>query len=167
MTSKRAVPKEIHDHDFSSLYKSALHPRERIRFLAFVHLQDGKRPSEVADIVRVSRNTIYRWLRSFQANGVSGLREQPGRGKKPLIPDSERAAFRQSVEDLQASRSGGCITGKDVLQLMREKYKVECSLKSAYNHLKRASLVWISARSKHPKSDTEQQEEFKKNLVLK
>jgi hypothetical protein len=45
---------------------------------------------------------------------------------------------------------------------MKEKYGVECSLKSAYNHLKLASLVWISARSRHPNADFEAQEELKK-----
>ena len=46
--------------------------------------------------------------------------------------------------------------------MMREKYGIQCTLRSAYNHLKRARLVWISARSKHPNACIEKQEEFKK-----
>ncbi|MFY7842541.1 MAG: IS630 family transposase [Rhabdochlamydiaceae bacterium] len=65
--------------------------------------------------------------------------------------------------ELQARRSGGVIIGKDVLQLMKDRYGIDCSLKSAYNHLKRAKLVWISARSRYPNSNPEEQEEFKKN----
>ena len=160
-------PKPFSDYDFISLSKSAPHPRERMRFLAFSHLQENKTPGEVADIVRVSKNTVYRWLRAFHKYGLEGLKEKPGRGKKPLISDIERAAFRQAVLDLQNSRPGGCINGNDVLRLMKEKYGITCSVKSAYNHLKRASLVWISARSKHPKSDHEKQEEFKKNSKKK
>lgn len=45
---------------------------------------------------------------------------------------------------------------------MENKYGIKCSLKSAYNHLKRARLVWISARSKHPNANPDAQEEFKK-----
>lgn len=164
MRSKSTIPQDIHDHDLSALYKRAAHPREKMRFLALLHLQDGKKINEVAALVKVTPNTIYRWVRSFQSKGVDGLREQPGRGKKPLIPNSEQAAFRQAVEELQANRTGGCITGKDVLQLMKDKYNIECTLKSAYNHLKRASLVWISARSKHPKADLQKQQDFKKNF---
>lgn len=165
--SKYQIPIEIYDSNFKELFRTSVHPREKIRYLAFCHLQDGKSPREVAEIVRVTRNTIYRWLRNFQTHGANALLEQPGRGKKPLIPKSERAAFRKSVEELQAARSGGSITGKDVLQLMKEKYGIECSLKSVYNHLKKASLVWISARSKHPNVDFHQQEEFKKNFEEK
>ena len=158
---------QLSDYDFISLSKSTSHPRERMRLLAFSHLQENKTPGEVADIVRVSKNTVYRWLRAFHKYGLAALKEKPGRGKKPLISDTERAAFRQAVLDLQNGRPGGCINGKDVLRLMKEKYGISCSVKSAYNHLKRASLVWISARSKHPKADHEKQEEFKKNSKKK
>ncbi|MCB1115803.1 MAG: winged helix-turn-helix domain-containing protein, partial [Chlamydiia bacterium] len=88
----------------------------------------------------------------FREKGIEGLKEQGGRGKKPLIAEKERDG-----------RAGGSITGKDVLRLMEEKYGVKCSLKSAYNQLKKAFLVWISARSRHPKSDPKKQEEFKNN----
>lgn len=162
-TINRAVPETIDNHDFIRLVKSTSHPRERIRFLAFSHLQDGKTPTEVAQIVRVARNTVYYWLRCFREKGIEGLREQGGRGKKPLISEKEREAFRLAVLELQAGRSGGSIIGKDVLRLMEEKYGIKCSLKSAYNHLKLASLVWISPRSRHPNSDLKKQEEFKKN----
>lgn len=158
---------KLGQYNFIELYKTAKHPREKTRFLAFSHLKEGKTPREVSEIVRVKRNTVYVWIRNFKSLGIDGLREKPGRGKKPLIPKSERAAFRQSVEELQAGRPGGCITGKDVLNLMKQKYGVKCTLRSAYNHLKNASLVWVSARSKHPNVDFEQQEKFKKNFDTK
>lgn len=100
-------------------------------------------------------------------HGINALAEKPGRGKKPLISDAESTAFRAAVFELQKGRSGGVIIGKDVLQLMENKYGIKCSLKSAYNHLKRAKLVWISARSRHPNANPEEQEEFKKNFEKK
>jgi transposase len=162
-----ALSNDLLNYNFVALSKSAQHPREKMRYLAFSHLKEGKTPRQVADILRVSCNTIYRWLREFKLHGLSGLSEKPGRGKKLLIPISERDAFRQAVIDLQNNRSGGCIRGKDVLLLMKQKYGITCSVKSVYNHLKMASLVWITARSRHPKADFEQQEEFKKNFEKK
>lgn len=167
MEPNEQLAKAFAEQDFITLFKSASHPREKTRFLAFSHLQNGKKPREVAELLHTTRNTIYVWIRKFLSCGIEGLKEKPGRGNKPLIPNSETEAFRQSVINLQSGRSGGVITGKDVLDLMREKYGVECSLKSAYNHLKRASLVWISARSKHPNTDLAAQEDFKKNSKKK
>ncbi len=163
MAPRPNIAEQLKKYNFIKLFQEASHPREKLRFLAFAHLQEGKGPLEVANIVKVTRDTIQRWKRSFQSKGVNGLREQGGRGKKPLILESEQEAFRSAVLDLQENRKGGCIIGKDVLQLMEEKYGVKCSLKSAYNQLKKASLVWISSRSKHPNADPKKQLEFKKN----
>lgn len=159
------IPEELEKYDFIKLYKSAKHPREKNRFLALSHFKEGKRPLEIAELLRVTRNTVYRWIRNFKTHGIDGVKEKPGRGKKPFIPDSESEAFRSAVLELQRGRSGGVIIGKDVLHLMKDKYGVKCSLKSAYNHLKRARLVWISARSRHPNANREEQEEFKKNFA--
>lgn len=167
MRPNEQLTKAFTEQNFITLFKSASHPREKNRFLAFSHLQNGKNPKEVAELLHTTRNTIYVWIRKFLSYGIDGLKEKSGRGKKPLIPNSETEAFRQAVIELQSGRSGGVIIGKDVLALMREKYGVECSLKSAYNHLKRASLVWISARSKHPNADFAAQEDFKKNSKKK
>ena len=127
MTEHQSFLPAIQNHNFTALFRSSSHPRESNRFLAFSHLQEGKSPNEVARIVRVSRNTVYRWIRNFQNEGVAGLREKPGRGKKLLIPYSEHEAFRLAVLELQDGRSGGCIIGKDVLHLMMKKYGVKCS----------------------------------------
>ena len=162
------IPEELLEkHDFTKLYKFSKHPREKNRFLALSHFKEGKAPREIAALLRITRNTVYKWIRNFKTHGIDGLKEKPGRGKKAFIPDSEMAAFRSAVLELQAGRSGGVIIGNDVLQLMKDKYGVDCSLKSAYNHLKRARLVWISARSRHPNSNPEEQEEFKKKFAKK
>lgn len=161
------IPEELERHDFIKLYKSAKHPREKNRFLALSHFKEDKTPREIAELLRVTRNTVYTWIRNFKTHGIDGIKEKPGRGKKSFIPDSETSAFRSAVLELQEGRSGGVIIGKDVLQLMKDKYGIKCSLKSAYNHLKRARLVWISARSRHPNANPEAQEEFKKNFAKK
>ncbi len=161
------LEKELAKHNFIKLYKSAKHAREKNRFLALSHFKEGKTPREIAGLLRVTRNTVYTWIRNFQTHGIDGVKEKPGRGKKLFIPDSETEAFRSAVLELQEGRSGGVIIGKDVLQLMKDKYGIKCSLKSAYNHLKRARLAWVSARSRHPNANPEEQEEFKKNFAKK
>lgn len=164
MAAKDKFIEQLQEYNFTELFKKSSHSRERMRFLAFIHLKEAKGPAEVADIVKVSRDTIQRWKRNFQAKGINGLREQGGRGKKPLISEDEIEAFRLAVLELQKGRKGGCIIGKDVLRLMEEQYGIKCSLKSAYNQLKKASLVWISSRSKNPNADIGRQVEFKKTL---
>lgn len=158
---------EFWSYDFVKLAKSCHNPREQMRLLAFVHLKEGKTVKEVAAIVKVSRNAVYVWLRRFRNKSIEGLKEIGGRGAKSKLPLSEHEAFRQAVLRLQEARSGGRIKGSDILELMEIKFGITCTKRSVYNHLKRANLVWVSARAKHPKGDLAKQEVFKKNLKLK
>lgn len=150
--------------NFKQLAKHSSEPREKIRLLAFAHMQDGKSPKEAAEAVKVTRNAVYVWLRKFKQNGLTGLKEKGGRGAKLKIPMSESEVFRNAVLELQKGRSGGRIKGQDVLDMMKSKFGVTCTKRSAYNHLKRANLLWVSARSQHPNYDPLKQEDFKKNF---
>jgi transposase len=165
MSSKQSTfQKEFQTFDFKHLAKRSAHPREKIRLLAFAHLKDGKSVREAADAVKVSRNAVYVWIRNFKKNELNGLTEKGGRGAKPKIALSESEAFRNAVLELQKNRLGGRIKGQDVLDMMKKEFGVTCTKRSAYNHLKRANLVWVSARSQHPNTDPLKQEEFKKNF---
>ncbi|WP_316356806.1 helix-turn-helix domain-containing protein [Candidatus Neptunichlamydia sp. REUL1] len=164
---KAAQIKGLDQYDFDKLAKTEGSPRERRRFLAFAHLQEGKAFTETAAFVRVKLRSLMRWIKRFRTEGFEGLKDKPGRGKKPLIPRENQAAFRQAVLELQEKKVGGRIKGKDILELMKTKYGVDPSLKTVYNTLKRADLVWISGRSIHPKADLEAQETFKKTSQKK
>ena len=160
---KAGAIKGLEQYDFDKLSKTQGNSRERKRYLAFAHIRDGKNFTETAAAIRVKLRTLMNWVQRFRAQGIDGLTDQSGRGAKPCISPKDRAAFKQSVLELQQKRSGGRIRGSDVLALMKEKYNVEPTLSTVYNTLKRADLVWITGRSIHPKADVEAQENFKKN----
>lgn len=164
---KAAQIKGIAQYDFDKLANTKSSPRERRRFLAFAHLREGKTFTEVAASVRVTLRSLMRWVKKFKTEGLEGLKDKAGRGAKPLMSLEHRAAFRQAVLELQEKRTGGRIRGKDVLELMQTKYGIDPTLKTVYNTLKRADLVWITGRSIHPKADLEAQEAFKKTSETK
>lgn len=161
---KRSIAQSIHDIDFQKLAKTASHPRERMRYLAFAHMRDGKSNSEIALMLKIHRMTITDWIKKFNKEGLEGLKEKEGRGAKQKLNISEHEAFRKAVLELQDNKTGGRIKGKDVLKLMEVQFGIKCTLKSVYNALHRVDLVWISGRSKHPKYNPEAQEAFKKTL---
>ena len=168
MRGRKATQIEgIEQYDFNKLAKTEGSPRERRRFLAFAHLREGKTFTEAAAFVRVKLRSLMRWVKSFRTEGLEGLKDKAGRGAKPLILSEHRAAFRQAVLELQENRIGGRIRGRDILELMQTKYGVSPTLKTVYNTLKRADLVWITGRSIHPKADLEAQEAFKKTSEIK
>lgn len=163
MRGRKPRPLEkLNQHDFENLLRTKGNPRERRRYLAFAHLQEGKSFTEAAMAVKVKLRTLMNWVQNFRERGIEGLEDQPGRGAKPHLSNEALGAFQQAVLELQAGRQGGRIKGRDVLKLMEEKYGIRPSLSSMYDTLKRADLVWITGRSQHPKADVEAQEAFKK-----
>ena len=149
--------------DFFGLAKKEPHSRVRIRLLALGHLSSGKTKTQVAEMFRVSFPSLRQWLTRFISEGIEGLQDKKGKGRKRKLLFEQEEEFRQKVEELQASREGGRVRGQDVQVLLKETFCVDHALPSVYHVLERCGLSWISSRSKHPKSDPLVQEDFKKN----
>jgi len=47
---------------------------------------DGMPISDVAATVGISRRFVYKWVQRFQAKGVEGLTDKPGRGHRRMAP---------------------------------------------------------------------------------
>ena len=158
---------KLSEVDFFKLAKREAHPRTRIRLLALGHLQAGKLKREVISMFQITYPTLREWLLRFISEGIAGLQEKPGKGRKRKLPLDQEEEFRRQIELLQAGRKGGRVRGQDVQVLLKERFCVDHALPSVYHVLERCGLSWVSARSKHPKSDTALQEDFKKNSKKK
>lgn len=153
--------------DFFQFAKREPDPRVRVRLLALGHLQSGKTKTDVVGMFRITFPTLRTWMLRFIAEGVNGLKPRRGRGRKRKLSAEHEENFRQQVEELQQNREGGRVRGQDIQVLLKEKFSVDHALPSVYHVLDRCGLSWISARSKHPKSDPQAQEDFKKNSKKK
>jgi transposase len=63
-------------------------PHLRERAAALLKVADGQSAAAVAraGLLRPRKPaTVYRWLRRFRAEGAAGLRDRPGRGRKPAF----------------------------------------------------------------------------------
>jgi transposase len=165
MGRKAVQINEMDLYDFDKISKTEGNARERLRHIAFAHIKEGKSFTDTAQMVRIKLRTLMNWVSKFRKKGMEGLKDQPGRGAKPHLLEKDKEAFKKAVLELQAERKGGRIRGKDILELMRNKFGIEASQSSVYDTLKRVDLVWITGRSIHPKTSLEEQEAFKKTLV--
>ena len=85
MRGRKSKPLEgLSQHNFEGLLKTQGNPRERRRYLAFAHLQDGKNFTEAAMMVKVQLRTLMNWVQNFRKQGIEGLKDLPGRGAKPM-----------------------------------------------------------------------------------
>jgi transposase len=164
---KRIDVKELQGINFKAIAKQAKSPRLRIRLLGLMHLQEGHSLSAVAKMFNVRWKTAKNWLRKFLTSGVDGLCDKPRSGRKPHLQVDDVIPFKKAIEKLQSKRQGGRVIGKDIQKLLREQFSAEYDLDSIYRLLERVGMVWITARSIHPKADKKAQETFKKTLPKK
>ena len=58
----------------------------RERASAILQISNGKSGLEVAQsglLQKRRENTLYEWVRRYKAEGIAGLANRPGRGRKP------------------------------------------------------------------------------------
>ena len=58
-------------------------------------IDEGQTLSGTAGIVGLTVRNARKWVRRFLADGVDGLRDQAGRGRKPVFSPRSRSALGQ------------------------------------------------------------------------
>jgi transposase len=147
--------------DFLAAYKLESQGRVKIRLLALHHFQNGKTIVEVADIVLADAKTVLRWIQRFVDYDYEGLLEEEGRGRKPRLPPDQEERFKRALDEEQDRREGGSLDAQDIQKILLEQFDCTYSISGVYALLDRIGVVWITARSKHPKTDLEAIQAFK------
>jgi len=164
MTRRVTLPSNFHKDDYVKLMKTEQNGRLKLRYLAMSYLAQGKQIKEVCALLYVKPKTVHEWLKLVKQEGSAGLQDKPGRGRKSKLDPSLESTFKNRIIQAQQDRVGGRINGKDIKNLLKEEYQIDCCIASVYNLLKRVNLVWISGRTEHPNVDRTEQETFKKTL---
>jgi len=68
------------------------------RLLALKMLLMDLEPATVAEIFAISRATLRRWVRRFNAQGIDGLIDRPRPGRPRKITAAQSARYRELIE---------------------------------------------------------------------
>ncbi|MCK5081312.1 MAG: IS630 family transposase [Candidatus Omnitrophica bacterium] len=164
MQRTKALIEEIQEYDFLSTYKVEQNARIKIKLQALHHLQLGKSIKEVSSITFYNEKSVRHWICMFVVFDYEGLIDREGRGRKPRLGKSEEEVFRERLDELQESMSGGRVTVYDIQELLADEFNCCYSRSGVYALLDRLNIVWISGRSKHPKHSQEAIDQFKESF---
>ena len=146
--------------------KKESHGRNRIRLLAMHHLQLGKSLKFVSELVKSHWTTVQAWLQRFRQFGFDGLFESSRSGSPRKLHTAAEDFLADKIKTLSEDKTNGYITGKELHQMLIEKYSTECCLRTVYNSLHRLGFSWITSRSVHPKASAVVQDTYKKTLAI-
>ncbi len=126
------------------------HEQVRRRAHAVLLSSRGYSIDRIADIYEVDRDTVSRWLDHWEDDGTTGLDDQEGRGRKPILNEKEQKQAIKIVE--QDPRSS-----KRSLTKIEEKTGKKISRETLKRILKKGHKTWKrlrrSVRGKRDEAD--------------
>ena len=120
----------------------------------------GLDPDQAADILGISRRTVFRDKREICSQDDAPQKTWGGRRNVSMTIEEEREFLSQWQEKATA---GGVLTVPPIHAALVERLGRSVPLSTTYRLLARHGWRKVQPDTKHPKSDPALQEEFKKN----
>jgi transposase len=136
------------------------------RLLGMAHLLEGGSRSESHTISCLTVSSFRIWIQRFNRDGIEGLRAKKPTGRPAKLTAEVEQALRVKV--LQGpSAKEGLVRYRlvDFQKFLREEHNVSMGESGIWYVLQDLGLSWKTGRQRHPKSDEEAQEAFKKTLL--
>ncbi len=118
------------------------------RVLSILALAEGVAVSEVARMLRVSREAVRGWLKRYLLEGVRGLRAKKSSGRRPKLNESQRRKLRKLIDEgpAKAGLTGNCWRSPMIQQLIYERFGVLYSVRYISALLKSMGYSYQKAR---------------------
>lgn len=122
--------------ELDTLYRKTKDPRLRTRAqMVLLSAERGLKAVEIAGIVRESEDTVVRWLKRYQAEGVDGLKDAPRAGRQAKVT----AAVRRRPRNLGLPFS--LWTLQRLVDYLAEQTGIRIALETLRQALKREGIV--------------------------
>jgi transposase len=134
-----------------------------LRLRAVILAQAGRSAPEIAQALGAGRRTVQEWVRRYNAEGLDGLVDRPGRGRPCRLTEEQLARLRDRIDAGPTPEDGTCtLRGPEVRALLEREFGVAYSPAAVYFLLHRLGYEPLDPRPRHIKADPAAQEEFKK-----
>lgn len=125
-----------HLDDLEALYHATKSVRVRTRAqIVLLAAEQRLRVPQIAAIVRLDEETVRRWLKRFQAEGVNGLQDRPRPGGEPKITPAYRTRLLEVVR--RRPRSLGLPFSLWTLQRLADFLAEETGLRLSHESVRR------------------------------
>ena len=133
--------------------------------LAIAHVLDGRSRTEAAELCGMDRQTLRDWVHRYNADGLAGLYDRPGRpGPKPRLSPEQQAQIPAWIEQGPTRSEHGVVRWRcvDLRDAIAKEFGVTLHEATVGKLLRRLGLRRLSVRPQHPESDPAAQEAYKK-----
>ncbi len=122
---------------------------------------EGYAAQAIARSLSCSRRVCQQWVQRYNADGLEGLQDKPGRGKSPLLTAAEQEQLKQRIDAGPTSEDVVCsLRGKDIQRILKEEFGKVRSLGTVYYLLHQMGYSSLVPRPQHRQADPEAQAAF-------
>jgi transposase len=146
MSVRREISPET-QHLLQRLYRQSRHHRVRQRAHCLWLRSQGIQPKTLRVIFAVSEKTLYNWFNAWDASGLVGLYDRPGRGRHEKLSDEQKA----QVKDWVAASPRQL---KAVIEKIKKSWDIEVSSATLRRLLKALKMSWRRMRRRPAQSPT-------------
>jgi transposase len=133
------------------------------RLQAVLGALEGETAKNLAPRVQLCERVLRDWVSRYNREGLAGLEDQPGRGRKPALRPEQERQLQARIRAGATADDGVCtLRGEDVRRILAEEFGVVRGLQATYNLLHKLGFSVLRPRPQHPDADPEAQEAFQK-----
>lgn len=153
--------------DIKSLISSDERYGIGIKLYAIHQLSLGVASRKLEELYHTSFKQILNWAHRFEAEGLEGLRDKKGRGRKAGLTVEQLERLRNLIT-LESPTDFGynteSWTGPLIIDWVKTNFEIEYKKAQIYNILNNIGLTYQKAKGFYPEANPVAQENFKNEL---
>lgn len=138
-----------------------------IRLYAVLQVSLGQTSRQLEQFYHTSFKQITNWVHRFEAEGIDGLKDKPGKGRKPGLNDSQRTRIKELLLQESPELHGyntATWTGPMLREWIEAQFGITYKKAHIYNIIKSLGLTYQKGKGIFPEASKEKQEVFKEGL---
>ena len=137
-----------------------------IRLYAVYQVALGQPSRKLEELYNTSFKQITNWVHQFEKEGVDGLRDKEGRGRKPGLQTDQLSRIKKLLSESPADYGFNTATwtGPMLIEWIKRQYGFEYKKAHIYNIIKSLGFSYQKGKGIFPEADKQKQETFKEGL---
>jgi len=138
-----------------------------LRLYAVYQVALGQPSRKLEELYQTSFKQITNWVHRFEQEGIEGLRDKPGRGRKSSLSNDQMVTLSDLLLNESPVDHGyntETWTGPILIDWISKSFGVEFKKAQIYNIINRLGFSYQKAKGFYPEADEKSQEEFKDSL---
>ncbi len=167
MGRKSLSVKGYSSDQIKSLFNSEEKYKTGLRLYAVYQVSLGQPSRKLEDLYNTSFKQITNWVHRFEAEGIEGLKDKPGRGRKSRLSSNQQERLSQLISSespLDYGYNTDTWTGPILIEWINENFNISFKKAQIYNILKGLGFSYQKSKGFYPESDPVKQHEFKEGL---